>query len=1821
MTKRGVIAILILLLLLPAVITAGSVLFAPVFPFSDHDDAREQALSDSVGAQKSESLSASEESLPDENRYIVRFSDDVSLSDVKKALNGIPYRLLAESKSRLFAVAPENNDFFEKNSDIIDYAEPDYVRGTQAVVNDPVSFTAYENMGVFGAWDIAKGKSDVIVAVLDTGVDRAHEDLAGVSILAGYDAVGRVSGVNSDSAGHGTAVIGLIAATADNGIGISGIAHGVSILPVKVSSSSTTIYSSDLISGIRFAADAGAKVINMSVGGYSSSYAEQEAVDYAVSKGCILVSASGNGGKLSYADQKSYPASYDGVISVASCNDSGERSDFSQYNDAVDVAAYGENLTVLGMNEGESVYLTDSGTSFSCAFVSGIAALAAGNVDKGVRFGNEEFLSLIIDTCGSKRNDTLGYGVINALDILKKSNEPIITGVYNGGVYSESVKIGFNRGKAILDGEEISDGETVMTNGAHALVLTDGNYKRTVSFRLNYNPLSYKYNEFATHASFEFTRGNAFLDGFPYKSGDKITASGNHIFRLTDGDEAVEREITLGYSLPAVYGIEDGMTYSHPVEIKIVGGRATLDGEDIGETAVVVKSGAHILNVTSANGAQSKTYRFTVDFSAAKVFDGDYADATVAVDDENGVIVLYGDSLVGIRIYAADSPTKYRHFINTDRVYGHVFEGDSLILFGDGGITVLDRGTLSEGEASVVKRVEFEEIDLYSYANGKIFGFGNRRIYLIDIDAETAQILESSEYDFDEAISDGNDICLISRVDGKIVIFDGITYSINERSIDIPISDKPIFFGGGYVSVGNRLYNLDNGSLALEFCADTALSVDGGALITEEGIVEISSGKTLGRFSFPVADIAETEDKIYVYGLDGEIAVIDASVEGVSRYGAAECISASVSGVEEVNQYRNNVLYGGDIVSSAVSDNEILFIKPESNLLYRIDKATLVEKTPICFKYIPKEVYSSGDYTVVTFASVGVIYVAEENAVENGVYIETPSVCRFAIALNGRIYVASGGFVVSCLPDGSGFENSGIPAEYLATDGNNIYALDGTELTVYSQSLVRLNRVTLNRGRLFVGNAIAVGKTLYNKTTFEKISTLDSDVIALRGDTVVTKKGVYSLASGSYVGNIGVDADIAVIDNTNSLYSFGKSLISICSFGNGNELTSIPEIVGVEEGMMYLDKVTVSYGFGIAYLDGVPFGTGSSVTESGKHILHIVLPCGNSISKSFTVEGYVSSIEFLVGDRTMSVGETVTLRVRYLPEGASSLPVKFTCPSDGLEFGEMGEVTARAVGKYTVTATVETERGQVRASCVITVRDDLLTFVPESGIKVDRDNGFALGINAGTDVKTLLSMLYTSKKTAVLNNDGSIEKRYAGTGDRIVIYDGHGRIIDELRIVIVGDTDGDGFISAYDLYVHGRILRGYVYPSEFVKASDLNGNGMIADNDYRMLKNIILKRLDYVSGNPDQNLFGKCSLQTVSYIESQAYIDVAVCISGCKYARGVGGVIEYGEGLEFVEGYSTGWESDYEDLDGKISFFSHKENGEAGGRAFNVVFGMRFKVTSEAGSKITLSSDGIIASFTDGTRSVRFEGIESEVQPPRYGELEITVANAYSFRFSPDKYEYDVTIPYNSALADVGIIGPEGSSASVEGVIVPDSGSGLMIISVAGENGRKAFYNINIKRDDEPKFDTNCRLDALEIEGLRLEPLFDPDITEYKLSVPYGTERINIYCTAQNSSAEIVVGDTKIYGDGTEITVTVGAPDGESLVYTITVTVLPPEPPESESSALEPEENGIVVWIAVIILLLAAGGITAYVLVRSRKNVNQPAEEPDALNDISEGEV
>jgi hypothetical protein len=178
-----------------------------------------------------------------------------------------------------------------------------------------------------------------------------------------------------------------------------------------------------------------------------------------------------------------------------------------------------------------------------------------------------------------------------------RGEKPLITGVADGGIYPDGVTIKFNRGSATLDGESVADGETIIANGTHTLVVTDGDFSQTVKFNLNYAPLYFEYVELSTHSYFEFERGTALLDGFPYKSKDKITSTGKHNFVLFDGNERREKEIYVRYSLPTVLGVSDGGKYDEPIFIRIIGdGRAELDGKEVYGEIAVMTEGKHTLD-------------------------------------------------------------------------------------------------------------------------------------------------------------------------------------------------------------------------------------------------------------------------------------------------------------------------------------------------------------------------------------------------------------------------------------------------------------------------------------------------------------------------------------------------------------------------------------------------------------------------------------------------------------------------------------------------------------------------------------------------------------------------------------------------------------------------------------------------------------------------------------------------------------------------------------------------------------------------------------------------------------------------------------------------------------------------------------------------------------------------------------------------------------------------------------------------------------------------------------------------------------------------
>jgi subtilisin family serine protease len=223
-----------------------------------------------------------------------------------------------------------------------------------------------QTTGLAQAWDTTRGLRNVVVAVVDTGVDAKHPDLRG-ALLPGVDLVNGDADP-SDDHGHGTAAAGVIAARTNNKEGQAGVCWSCTILPIKALDARGFGGTSLIASAIVRSVDLGARVINLSLGGPATTEALAEAVSYAVGKGAIVVAAAGNSG----TDTPFYPAAYPGVVSVAGSNPSDRLYEWSNHGERVGLAAPGCNVApVPGGGYGNFC-----GTSSAAPLVAGLAALA-----------------------------------------------------------------------------------------------------------------------------------------------------------------------------------------------------------------------------------------------------------------------------------------------------------------------------------------------------------------------------------------------------------------------------------------------------------------------------------------------------------------------------------------------------------------------------------------------------------------------------------------------------------------------------------------------------------------------------------------------------------------------------------------------------------------------------------------------------------------------------------------------------------------------------------------------------------------------------------------------------------------------------------------------------------------------------------------------------------------------------------------------------------------------------------------------------------------------------------------------------------------------------------------------------------------------------------------------------------------------------------------------------------------------------------------------------------------------------------------------------
>ncbi len=327
---------------------------------------------------------------------------NATVVDTVEPLNVVVYSV-NDTESFVAGMATRND---------VAFIEPDY----PVYACSPEPFVPYDPdyhyqwgpaaIGADDAWSLVLGSEGVTIAIVDTGVDYTHPDIAENYIPGGYDWVNGDTDPMDDH-GHGTHCAGIAAATIDNGIGIAGVAQ-VQILAEKVLNAKGSGTTSAVAQGIIHAADSGADIISLSLGGTDPTSAQREACEYAWEKGCVIVAASGNSGVSSIL----YPAAFDTVIAVGSLNTGSTKSSFSNYGSGQELMAPGENIhSTWPQNQ----YKNSSGTSMATPFVAGVAALVKSRNPDLTNAEIRSVLAATADDLGAAGRDSVyGYGRVDA---------------------------------------------------------------------------------------------------------------------------------------------------------------------------------------------------------------------------------------------------------------------------------------------------------------------------------------------------------------------------------------------------------------------------------------------------------------------------------------------------------------------------------------------------------------------------------------------------------------------------------------------------------------------------------------------------------------------------------------------------------------------------------------------------------------------------------------------------------------------------------------------------------------------------------------------------------------------------------------------------------------------------------------------------------------------------------------------------------------------------------------------------------------------------------------------------------------------------------------------------------------------------------------------------------------------------------------------------------------------------------------------------------------------------------------------------------------
>lgn len=339
---------------------------------------------------------------------------------------------------------------------------------------------ALASVGFISAWEKTVGSAETIVAVIDTGIDQTHEDLAGTSFVTGFDFINKkeiMPGANTDDNGHGTLIAGVLGASANNGKGVVGTNWKIRIMPIKALDKEGKGESEVIADAIVWASDHGANIINLSLGGTGFSHDEKLAntIAYAYNKGAVIVAAAGNDSSAApkNLDQDPvFPICNDNdrnmVIGVTALDQNNLKPDFANFGrNCIDVAAPGRRIlsTIsvdpLTNKSDPNSYAYVSGTSLAAAFVSGQAALIKGLYPHA---SNRQIRDRILSTAEK----------IDYLNMSQCSGRSC-AGLLGAG----KINVSLSLDQKIAS--EVSEGDLFKLDSSHIVYLLQGGQKRPIS--------------------------------------------------------------------------------------------------------------------------------------------------------------------------------------------------------------------------------------------------------------------------------------------------------------------------------------------------------------------------------------------------------------------------------------------------------------------------------------------------------------------------------------------------------------------------------------------------------------------------------------------------------------------------------------------------------------------------------------------------------------------------------------------------------------------------------------------------------------------------------------------------------------------------------------------------------------------------------------------------------------------------------------------------------------------------------------------------------------------------------------------------------------------------------------------------------------------------------------------------------------------------------------------------------------------------------------------------------------------------------------------